>query len=460
MFIFYLIVACFFITFFENIFIYLASFLFLLTTIFLFWSFKKFSIKKHLIYLLVAFLLMFFSFQIRNTLFFQNYYSPQFVGTWTILDSYWQQKYLFQNTLWDKFLYYSSQNYEIGESILTTAYFSWIQQKNYYSLDFNIWDFYSKYIYMKWYRGILYSKNSQTIGFSKLWFVQNLKKIYKDRIVSVYWENKITWLILGMSIGDKSLIPKESYQEFIDSSLVHVVAVSGWNLVILLLFLNIILFFLPYYFRLFIILSTIILYAFLCGMDTSVFRAVLMSWLILIALFFWRKISLRRSLSYTVFAMLCFNPYYLIYDLWFLLSFSAVLWISLFQRYRRFRHPKINQYVLPIIWAQLWVLPLLILYIGKISLLGFLANFILLPFTGILMIYWPLSVLFSYIFWSQFFLISWNFMMDCVYHLAHFFSIYNIYLSFNTTWLKVYLFLFGIILFAYLFSLKIEVQKN
>lgn len=463
MFVLYLLLACFVIVVFENIFLFVGIFFSVLILILILWFLKKNNLKKNLIYVFLSFLLVLFSFFIRYNNYFQNDYSQDFVWSGTIVDSLWEQKYLFQNSMWDKFLYYSSKNYEIGEVVFNIAYFTGIIQKDLFLSEINIWIFYQKYLYMKWYRWILYEKNSQTIWFDKLNFIQKIKKYYKDRVVWVYGENKISWLILWMSIWDKSLIHKDFYQDFIDSSLVHIVAVSWWNLVILIVFMNIVLFFLPYYIRLFVILLVIVFYALLCGMDTSVFRAVIMSWLIMIALFFGRKISLLRSMFYAIFFMLLFNPYYLVYDLGFLLSFGAIIWIEIFQRYRRFGYKILNQSIMSIIWAQIWVLPILILYIGKISFLWFLANIILLPFVWLLMIYGPLSVLWFCLSWSQIFLQIWKFLMDQVYNLANFFSIYNVYLKFNSFLLRFIIFIFMIILLLYLFLQKrkiIEINKK
>ena len=79
-----------------------------------------------------------------------------------------------------------------------------------------------------------------------------------------------------MFIGDKSVFSQANYQALIDSGLVHLVAVSGGNIVMLVTFLTAILFRIPFYPRSVAILLAIIGYGLLCGMDSSVFRAVIM----------------------------------------------------------------------------------------------------------------------------------------------------------------------------------------
>jgi len=54
-----------------------------------------------------------------------------------------------------------------------------------------------------------------------------MKRGLQERIIQTYGENRISGLILGMLIGDRSKIPATEYQSFINSGLVHIVAVSG-----------------------------------------------------------------------------------------------------------------------------------------------------------------------------------------------------------------------------------------
>lgn len=58
--------------------------------------------------------------------------------------------------------------------------------------------------------------------------------------------------------------------------MVHIVAVSGSNILYVVLFLNIVLFLIPYYIRTVVIIAAITFYALVCGLDSSVVRAVIM----------------------------------------------------------------------------------------------------------------------------------------------------------------------------------------
>ncbi|MEI6672485.1 MAG: ComEC/Rec2 family competence protein [bacterium] len=154
-------------------------------------------------------------------------------------------------------------------------------------------------------------------------------------MINIYGKNKISGLILGMVIGDKSQIPESAYKSFINSGLVHLVAVSGGNILMIIVFLQFILFFLPFYVRLGVILLTIVGYSFICGLDSSVFRAVLMGGMNILALFRGREIDIRRVLSISCIVMLMINPYFLVYDTGFLLSYSAIIGIIYFNSEKR-----------------------------------------------------------------------------------------------------------------------------
>lgn len=174
-------------------------------------------------------------------------------------------------------------------------------------------------------------------------FIKSAKKAIQERTIAAYGENKISGLVLGMLIGDKSQIPEEEYQQFIDSGLVHLVAVSGGNILMIVVFLQFALFFLPFYVRIGLILVTITGYSLICGLDSSVFRAVLMGGLSMVALFRGREIATWRLLSISALIMLMINPYFLAYDTGFLLSYSAIIGLVYFDSIHKSLEKKQNR---------------------------------------------------------------------------------------------------------------------
>ena len=80
-----------------------------------------------------------------------------------------------------------------------------------------------------------------------------------------------------MLIGDKSQLSNSQYQQFVDSGIVHIIAVSGGNLVMIVVFLSAVLFFLPFYLRNAVIICGVVAFALIAGGDSSVVRALIMS---------------------------------------------------------------------------------------------------------------------------------------------------------------------------------------
>ena len=81
----------------------------------------------------------------------------------------------------------------------------------------------------------------------------------------------------------------------------------------------------------------------------------------MMALFGGRVVSIRRLMSYAWIVMLFRNPYVLLYDMGFLLSFSALIGIILFQKFTEKRLENIwhvpkqvlQKYILPTLGANL-----------------------------------------------------------------------------------------------------------
>ncbi len=299
-----------------------------------------------------------------------------------------------------------------------------------------------------------------------LWIIKSMKKWIQEKVVQAYGKGKVAGLILGMLIGDKSQIPESEYQYFVNSGLVHLIAVSGGNILMIVVFLQFILFFIPFYIRLGLILLTIIGYSLICGLDSSVFRAVLMGGMSMVALFRGREVNIRRLLSISAIIMLIINPYFLAYDVGFLLSYSAIIGLIYFgtrdegqvtrtslpsptsqfskSRFSRFSRPifwiqKIFQYVYksyisPSIWASIGIFPIIIFFMGKINILGIVWNLFVLPIVPFVMIYGFISIrLYSLFGWERLLWVE-KILVNYIYKISELLSQYGLY--FSVTWLR------------------------
>lgn len=314
-----------------------------------------------------------------------------------------------------QWIYYSRRVYDLGDQILTFAtYTPWYtgnhRQQSRSSLNLTRpsmmttwWEYqfdYNKYQLMKWLQGTLYEKQAIMLAQDQWGYLLYIKKKLQQQIVDTYGSNKTSALILGMLIWDKSLLTKSDYQQFIDTGIVHIIAVSGGNIAILIWFLMIVLFFLPYYVRIAVIAIVVVCYCLICGMDSSVVRAMIM-WLLSIgALMMGKMTSMWKILSLTRVSMLLYNPYFLVYDLGFGFSFWAVVGIVIlsesFDLPRNRRWSLVTNMILPGIWATIGILPLMIFAIGKLNLTGIVGNLFVTPIISIVMVYGAIS---TYLYW-------------------------------------------------------------
>lgn len=116
-----------------------------------------------------------------------------------------------------------------------------------------------------------------------------------------------------------------------NSGLTHLVAVSGFNITIIIIFLWFLLQGLPLFLRVGIISFCLVFFVFLVGENIPVIRAGIMGWIGYIILTFGRKADSLALLLFTAFLIVLYQPLYLNYDTSFHLSFLAVLWLLYFQ---------------------------------------------------------------------------------------------------------------------------------
>jgi ComEC/Rec2-related protein len=262
---------------------------------------------------------------------------------------------------------------------------------------------------MKGYAGGVNAYRSEKVDscISCLTRYQRLSLRVIDQVRRWRWDSDRAGLLLGLMTGHRGMISKEVNDAFIRSGLVHLIAVSGGNLAIIASLVALVFFWLPLYLRMMVTGFALAGYAILCGMDSSVFRALVMAVLSLIAIFAGRPTTSRRLIGLAYIIMLMINPLYLVYDLWFQLSFMAVVGITMMtNRYQSRiveysksttsgRSRRITQalglHTLVSLGAFLFTLPMIILAIWRINITWLLSNIIIVPFIPILQIWWAIA---------------------------------------------------------------------
>ena len=188
---------------------------------------------------------------------------------------------------------------------------------------------------------------------------------------------------LGLLIGQRNTLPSELTNQLIMVGLVHIVAVSGYNLTILVRAMARLRFGSKYH-RLLASLALISIFILMTGFSASIVRAAIVSVLGLWAWYYGRKIRAVLILAFTAAVTALFNPFYIWGDLgWYLsfLAFFGVLIISPMVVSKLFkRQPKLLISVaFDTLAAEVMTLPLIMAMFGQLSLVGLLTNVLVVP---------------------------------------------------------------------------------
>lgn len=239
----------------------------------------------------------------------------------------------------------------------------------------------------------------------------NLKSYFIGQINKVLAEPQSSFLA-GLLIGAKRAIPADLQTAFSKTGTTHIVAVSGYNVTIIVVFLMLI--FLKFGLgrkkSFWIIIGFLICFAILTGLQSSCIRAAIMGVVVLLANYLGRLSKIKNVLVLAVVLMLLANPKILVFDLGFQLSFLATLGlvylnpvlVSLFRLDKiknKFLKVVCGDYLATTMSAIIFTQPLILNKFGKISLIAPVANILVLPFiplamllgfiTGILAMLWP-----------------------------------------------------------------------
>jgi competence protein ComEC len=196
----------------------------------------------------------------------------------------------------------------------------------------------------------------------------------------------------GLLLGVKSALGEDIEEDFRRTGIIHIVVLSGYNVMLVVAFILFIFsFFLPMRWRFAFGLLAIVSFALLVGLSATVVRASIMVSLVLFAQSFGRQYDILSGLFLAGFVMLVVNPYLLLYDIGFQLSFMATLGLILivpyFEASLMLEEKKIKgkEFLLSTIATQIAVLPLLMYHIGQVSLVAVFVNLLVLPIVPVAM---------------------------------------------------------------------------
>lgn len=191
-------------------------------------------------------------------------------------------------------------------------------------------------------------------------------------------------LLAGEIFGERGGLSKDWQEAFRKTGLIHVVVLSGYNVTIVADAIVKILLFLPRYLGFSFGALGIIFFAILTGAGPTIVRASIMAILVLIARGFGREYYVFRALILAGGIMILHNPKILLFDISFQLSFLATLGLifvsPMIENKLGFVPEKLQMRsnAIATISAQIMVLPLLVYYMGEVSVLAIPVNMLVL----------------------------------------------------------------------------------
>lgn len=163
----------------------------------------------------------------------------------------------------------------------------------------------------------------------------NRWQAYLGTQIDSKFDNQTAGIAKALILGDKTSIDSEITSSFSNTGAMHILAVSGLHVGILLNILQFI--FGRFYWlfskrqSLFLALVSIWLFALLSGASPSVMRSTVMFTCLSLGQLLYRESSSLNNLFFSAILLLAYNPYFL-FDIGFQLSYVALLGIFLFQQ--------------------------------------------------------------------------------------------------------------------------------
>ncbi|WP_291116452.1 ComEC/Rec2 family competence protein [Flavobacterium sp. UBA6135] len=204
-------------------------------------------------------------------------------------------------------------------------------------------------------------------------------------------------IIQALLLGQRQDINSELLQKYSKAGAIHILAISGLHIGILLFFFKSVLSPLRRIkhgavVQLLILISLLWLFAILSGLSPSVVRAVTMFSFVGIGIYLQRATNIFNTIAVSILLLLLFKPNFL-FEVGFQLSYSAVIaivWIQpLFTKFWRPKNKILNYFyeiITVSIAAQVGVLPLSIYYFHQFPGLFFMTNLIIIPLLTVILV--------------------------------------------------------------------------
>lgn len=196
--------------------------------------------------------------------------------------------------------------------------------------------------------------------------------------------------LAGLLLGIKRNLPDWLMEDLKVSGTTHLIALSGFNITVIIEGLRLIFSKKSARLSFFVPLAAIAGFVVMTGSQSSVVRAGIMGSMMLLAHRVGRQSSAAMAIVITAAAMVLINPMILRFDTGFQLSFAAFMGIiylgPIFKNILPIKNKSINEIISMTLGAQVMAYPIILYYFGSFSSISLLTNLLVLPFIPVIML--------------------------------------------------------------------------
>ena len=228
-------------------------------------------------------------------------------------------------------------------------------------------------------------EKTREVSFSFFRGIFKAKRVFEDSVSRSIAEPNASF-INGILLGSREGIPQSLKEDFNETGTTHLLAISGYNITVVALYISILLtLFMRRQKAFWFAVFGIIVFTILTGASASVVRAGVMGILVLIARQSGRFYNPANSIVFAGAAMIALNPKVLRFDVGFQLSFLATLGLLYLYPFIQKKMEKVpglltlKDNFIATVSAQLAVLPVILYNFGSFSPVSIPANILILP---------------------------------------------------------------------------------
>ena len=232
-------------------------------------------------------------------------------------------------------------------------------------------------------------KNQQNFIFQ---CANNINLKLKENIDSTYNDEQAS-LLKGLLLGDTTKIEEEIKENFRNSNIAHILAISGMHIVYIIKGIEIL-------FKKIIgkrktkivTLFVLVAYVFITGFSPSIIRAVIMGGLVIGAGVIYRKNDVWNSIGISLLGILIYNPF-LIYNVGLQLSYMGTIGILLFNKVQV--EGKIKEILIVSLSAQIVISPITLYHFNTFGIYFLITNILVSIIIGPIILFGFFSLIFK-----------------------------------------------------------------